>query len=62
MSSRSRLTVILSADKVLYDLGAFVFVALHLFFAGRHHSSAVAELLFLVQRLEELHTEVLGMI
>ena len=48
--------------KALRDLGTFAFVALHLFSAGGRHSSAVAKLLRLIERLEEIHTEVQGMI
>ena len=62
MAARVRLAVIPSADEALRDLGTFTFVASHLFSAGGRHSSAVAELLRLVERLEELHTEVQGMI
>ena len=62
MAARVRLAVIPSADKALRDLGTFDFVASHLLSAGGHHSSAVAELLHLIGRLEELHTEVQGMI
>ena len=51
-----------SADEALRDLGTFAFVTLHLFYAGGRHLSAVAELLRLIDRLEELHTEVQGMI
>ena len=57
-----RLAVILSAEEALCDLGTIAFVASHLFSTGALHSSAVAELLRLIERLEELHTEVQGMI
>ena len=60
--ARFRLAVILSADEALRDLGTFTFVALHLLSAGRRHSSAFAEIIHLIERLEELHTEVQGMI
>ena len=62
MGARVRLAVILSADKALRDLGAFDFVASHLFSAGGRHSSAVADLLRRIEILEELHTELQGMI
>ena len=62
MAARIRLAVIPSADEALRDLGTFAFVASHLFSAGGRHSSAVAELFRLVERPEELHTEVQGMI
>ena len=60
MAVRIRLAVIPSADEALRDLGTFAFVASHLFSAGGHHLSAVAEILRLIERLEELHTEVRG--
>ena len=62
ITARFRLAVIPPADNALRDLGTFAFVALHLFSAGRHHWYIVAELLRLIERLEELHTEVQGMI
>ena len=62
VATRVRLAVIPSVDKALCDLGTFDFVALHLYSAGVRHSSAVAELLNLIERLEEIHTEVQGMI
>ena len=62
MATRIRLAVIPSTDEALRDLGTFAFVTLHLFSAGERHSSAVDELLRLIERLEELHTEVQGMI
>ena len=62
IDARVRLAVILSADKALRNLGTFAFVASHLFSVGRCHSSAFAELIRLIERLEELHTEVQGMI
>ena len=62
MAVRVRLAVIPSVAEALRDLGTFAFVTLHLFSAGRRHLSAVVELLRLIERLEELHTEVKGMI
>ena len=59
---RIRLAVIPSVDEAFHDLGTLTFVASHLFSAGGRHSSAVANLLRLIERLEELHTEVQGMI
>ena len=61
-SARVRLDAIPSADKALQDLGQFAFVALHFFSAGGWQSSSVVEILRLIKRLEELHTEVQGMI
>ena len=49
-------------EEALRNLGTFAFVASHLFSAGRRHSSAVAEILCLIERLEYLPTEVQGMI
>ena len=62
MSARVCLSAIPYVDKALCDPGTFVFVTLHLFSAGRRHSYSVAKLLRLIYRLEELHTEVHGMI
>ena len=62
MAARIRLAAIPSADEALRDLGTFTFVASYLFSAGGRHSSAVADLLRLIERLEELHTKVQGMI
>ena len=62
MAARVRLSIILSADESPYNIGTFAFVALHLFSAVGRHSSAVAELLRLIERLEDLHTEVQGVI
>ena len=62
MAARVRLAAIPSAEEALRDLGTFAFVASHLFSVGGRHSSAVAELLRIIKRLEELHTEVQGMI
>ena len=62
MAARVRLAVIPSADKALRNLGTFAFVNSHLFSAGGCHLSAVAEILRLIERLEELHTEVQGMV
>ena len=59
---RVHLAVILSADEALRDLGTLAFVTLHLFSVGGRHLSAIAELLHLIERLEELHTEVQGVI
>ena len=58
MATRVCPSVIPSADDTLKDLGTFAFVALYLFSAGGRHSSDVAKLLRLIERLEELHTEV----
>ena len=40
----------------------FAFVVSHLLSSGGIHSYTVDELLFLTDRLEEIHTEVQGMI
>ena len=62
MVTRVRLAVIPSGDKALCDLGTFAFFASHLFFAEGRHSSAVAEILHLIERIEEPHIKVQGMI
>ena len=60
-SVRVRLACIPSTDEALCDFGTFVFVKSHFFSTVGRHPSAVAELLRLIERLEELHTEVQGM-
>ena len=62
MAARIRIGVIPSVDEALHDLVTVAFVATHLFSKGGRHAPAVAELLHLIDRLEELHTEVQGMI
>ena len=62
MAARVRLAVIPSVDKALRNLGMFNFLVSQLLFAGRRHLSAATKFLCLVERLEELHTEVQGMI
>ena len=44
------------------QLSHVAFVALHLFYAGRRNLSDVAEILCIIERLEDIHTEVQGMI
>ena len=60
--ARVRLAAISSTCEELRNLGMFTFFASHIFSVGRRHLSAVTELLRLIERLEELHTEVQGMI
>ena len=62
MAARIQLYAILSVEEALHDLGTFAFVASQLFSTGGWHLSAVSELLHLITRMEELHTEVQGMI
>ena len=62
MSARVHLNVIPSTDEALHNLGTLPFAALQLFSVGGRHSSAVAKLLRLIERLEELHTKVQGTI
>ena len=62
MAARLRLSVIQYADEALHNLGTFDFVASHLFYAGGRHLSVVTKLLRLIERLEELHTKVQGII
>ena len=50
------LAVIPSADKALRNLGMFAFFASHFFSAGGRHIPAVADVLRLIERLEDLHT------
>ena len=57
-SERICLIDIPSADETMRKLGMFSFVTSHLFSVGRNNSSNVAELLRLIERLEELHTKV----
>ena len=58
MTVRVRLDAILSTEKALQNLCNFTFVASHLFYTYGRHLSAATELLCLITRLEELHTEV----
>ena len=62
MAVRFHLILIPSVDEALCDLGMFDFVTLHLLSVGGRHSSAVEEILFLIERLEDIHTKVQGMI
>ena len=48
----------LSMDEALRNLGTFAFVAVHLFSVIRRQVTVIAELLCLIERLEEIHTEV----
>ena len=61
-AARFLLAAIPSADEALRNLGTFDFVASYLLSTGRRHSSAVVEILLPIEGLEELHTEVHGMI
>ena len=51
-----------SLDEAFCDLGTFNFILLHLFSAGVRHAAAVTDLLWIIEILEELHTEVQGVI
>ena len=62
MAVRVRLAAIMSADEALREIYTFDFVASHLFSKGGSQLSAVSEIPCLIYRLEELHTEVQGMI
>ena len=62
MSAEASLSVIPSADEALHVLVTFAFVASHLFSTVGQHATAVLELFHIIERLEELHTEVQGMI
>ena len=61
-AARVCLACILSADKAQSDLGTFAFFTSHLLSTAGRNTSAVAEILRLIERLEEIHTEVKGMI
>ena len=56
------LEVIPSADEALRNLGTFAFVALHIFSTVGRHVTAFMELLFIIEVLEEIHTEMQGII
>ena len=49
-------------DEALYDLGTFTFVALHLLSVDRQHTTAIADLPRIIEVLEDIHTDVHGMI
>ena len=63
-SARVRLAYIPSADEALHVLGTFSFAYFtsHLFYAAGRHASAVADLLRLIEIIEDLQTEVQGTI
>ena len=61
-AARVRLACTLSTDEALRNLGTFAFVLSHLFSTAGRQASALAELLCLIERLEELHAKVQGMI
>ena len=60
-NTRVCLEAILSADEALRNLGTFDFVNSYLFSVDGRHLSAVAELRRLIERLEEILTNVQGM-
>ena len=65
-SLRTAVRVCLAAipymDEALSDLGTLSFLALHLLSASERHSSVIVELLCLIERMQELQTEVQGLI
>ena len=61
-ATRVLLEAIQSTDEALHNLGKFAFVTSHLFSTGGRHSSVDAELLNLIDRLEDLHTNAQGII
>ena len=61
-SVRFRMAAIPSAEEALLNLGMFDLVVLHLFYMGWRHSSAIADLLRIIEILGEIHTKVHGMI
>ena len=62
MDAKYCLAAIPPTNEVLRDLGMFAFATSYLLSPGGRHSSAVMELLRLIERLEDLDTEVQGMI
>ena len=62
ISTRVRLAIIPFAYEALRDLCTFAFVALHLFSASERHSSAIVNILHLLESLEKLQTKVHRMI
>ena len=42
-----------STEEAFRDLGTFSFVALHFFSAGGQHSSTIAEILHIIERLDD---------
>ena len=62
MAARFHLVAILYVEEALRDLGTFAFFTLHLFSVERRHLPAVAEILRLIKRMEELHTKMQGVI
>ena len=58
MAARIYLAAIPSKKEVLFDLDIFAFVASHLFSVGGQQSPAIAGILRLIERMEELHTKV----
>ena len=51
-----------SVDDGLRNLVTLAFVTLHLFYPGGHHVAVIAEILLLIEILEELRINVHGMI
>ena len=56
-AARVHLAAILSVEESLCNLGTFFFIAFHLFSVGWWHSSAIADLLRLIEKLYELHID-----
>ena len=61
-ATRVLLTATSPTKDALRNLGIFTFIVLYLFYVGGRHSNAVMDLLRLNERLEDLHTDVQGMI
>ena len=61
-ASLVRLAVIPSLYEALRDLGTFTFFVYHLFSVSRIYMALVAELQRLIERLEDIHTKVQGVI
>ena len=61
-ATRVCLVAIPSAYEALCNLGTSFFVVSHFFYMGKHHMAAIMQILFLIGRLEEIHTKEHGMI
>ena len=61
-ATRVHLDDITSADEALLNLDIFYFIVLHLLSVGGIHAVSVMDLLHIIERLEDIQTEVQGMI
>ena len=58
--ARVYLVAILSTGEALHYLGTFVFITSYLLSASERHLPDIVEIIRLVERMNELHTEVQG--